>query len=326
MGRISNLRTGIVRVLIVTPESPSLTLGNSITANRWAGILRALGHEVDISGTWNGEDCELLIALHARRSEPSIEQYRRAHPARPVILALTGTDLYRDLRLSDAGHRSLALATRIVGLQEAAKDELDAGAGAKLSIIYQSAIPPCVRKPLSGDYFDVCVLSHLRAVKDPLRAAWAARLLRSESRVRVTHAGRVLESEWEAKARAEEIANPRYRWVGELSHPAAMELLAASRLLVLSSMMEGGASAIAEAVVCGVPVLCSDIPGNVGMLGSGYPGYFRLSDTEQLAELLTRCEFDREFLAGLHGFIAQLRHRFAPEHELASWARLLADL
>ena len=315
-----------MKVLIVTPESPTLPLGNTITATRWGGILRKLGHQVDLAGTWNGEDCDLLIALHARRSEPSIERFRLAHARRPLIVALTGTDLYHDLRSSQSVRRSLALATRIVGLQEAAPDELDDSARAKTRIIYQSAAPPLRRGQVSSDYFDVCVLSHLRDVKDPLRAAYAARLLPAESRIRVTHAGRVLQPEWEEKARAEERANPRYRWIGAQSHEAAMELLSASRLLVLSSKMEGGANAIGEAVVCGVPVLCSDVPGNVGMLGSDYPGYFPLADTAQLAGLLSRAEIDSGFLTELQTFIHKLQHRFSPEQELASWSRLLAEL
>jgi putative glycosyltransferase (TIGR04348 family) len=315
-----------VKILIVTPESPSLPLGNSITATRWAGILRTLGHQVDIAEAWNEEDCDLLIALHARRSEASIEQFHRTHPARPLILALTGTDLYHDLRAGQSGHRSLALATRIVVLQERAPDELDAATRARTSVIYQSSTPAPRRKQPSSDYFDVCVLSHLRAVKDPLRAACAARLLPADSKIRVTHAGRVLEPEWEAEVRSEELANHRYRWIGEQSHESAMDLLASSRLLVLSSTMEGGASVIAEAVSCEVPVLCSDIPGNIGMLGTDYPGYFRLHDTAQLAGLLNRAETDAGFLAELRGFIDRLQHRFAPEQEVAACTRLLAAL
>jgi putative glycosyltransferase (TIGR04348 family) len=326
LGRVPNLRVGIVKTLIVTPEAPGTTLGNSITADRWSGMLGKLGHEVQIEKKWTGENCDLLIALHARRSHDSIERFHEAHSQRPLIVALTGTDLYGDLRVVPEARHSLVLATRIVALQEAARDELDHAARAKTRIIYQSAIPPKRREHPREDCFEVCVLSHLRDVKDPLRAALAARCLPAQSHICVTHAGRALESKWEDSARAEELANPRYRWIGEQTHEAAMQLLARSRVLVLSSMMEGGASAIAEAVVCGVPVLCSDIPGNIGMLGRGYAGYFRLENTDQLADLLDRAERDPDFLAGLQEFIRKLQPRFAPEEELASWDRLLREL
>jgi len=286
-----------------------------------------LGHQVEMSGAWDSEECDLLIALHARRSATSIESFRRSHPDRPLVLALTGTDVYRDLRQSEAALQSVALATHIVVLQERAPDELDDMARAKTHVIYQSARPPVRRSEASGSgYYHVCVLSHLRAVKDPLRTALAARLLPAESRIRVTHAGRVLEPEWEDKARAEEAGNPRYRWIGEQSHESVMDLLTGSRILAQSSTIEGGANAIAEAVVCGVPVLCSDIPGNVGMLGTDYPGYFPVGDTGQLADLMSRAEVGPNFYAKLLASIESLQDRFTPERELESWARLLATL
>src|SRR5262249_12895114 len=142
---------------------------------------------------WSGEECDMLIALHARRSHPSIQLFRRAHPLRPLIVALTGTDLYRDLRSSADARESLIVATRLVVLQAAALDELDNAMRAKASVIYQSAVAPTDRERPSDDFFEVCVLSHLREVKDPLRAALAARRLPEGSRIRILHAGRVLE-------------------------------------------------------------------------------------------------------------------------------------
>jgi putative glycosyltransferase (TIGR04348 family) len=315
-----------VKILIVTPESTAMPVGNTVTAGRWAAMLRTLGHDVDVRNSWSGEECDLLIALHARRSAESIEEFRHVHTNRPLIVALTGTDLYSDLADSKSAHRSLALATRIVALQEAALRELDGGARTKTSIIYQSAVPPVNREELSGEFFDACVLSHLRTVKDPLRAAYAARLLPPASRLRVRHAGRVLEPELEAEALEEQRANRRYYWLGEQSHDAATKLLASSRLLVVSSTMEGGANAIAEAVVCGVPVLCSDIPGNIGMLGTAYPGYFRLQNTQQLAVLLQRAEFDTRFITTLREYVTELQYRFSPEQEMLSWQQLLGTL
>lgn len=315
-----------MKIVIVTPESLDTTLGNSITAGRWAGILRTLGHEVEIAREWNGQDCDLLVALHTRRSHESIQRFGNAQPDRPLVAALTGTDLYRDLPTNTEARQSLLLATRIVALQNAALDRLDEEARAKTHVIYQSATAPPHRDPPKENSFEVCVLSHLREVKDPLRAAFASRHLPAQSRIRITHAGRPLEAEIEAQAKAEELANSQYRWIGEQSHDAAMQLLARSRLMVLSSAMEGGASAIAEAVVCGVPILCSDIPGNIGMLEPDYPGYFRLRDTEQLAELLNRAEMDANFHAILQGFVLKLQPRFSPEGERASWNHLLQSL
>ena len=131
MGRLPNVCGGIMKAIIITPRPVDGTLGNSITAQRWADILRTLGHDVTVAGDWAGEDYDLLIGLHARRSHATIKRFREAYPARPAILALTGTDLYRDLPASSEARESLSLATRIVALQEAAREELDIEARAK---------------------------------------------------------------------------------------------------------------------------------------------------------------------------------------------------
>jgi putative glycosyltransferase (TIGR04348 family) len=314
-----------VKITIVTPEDPNATLGNSVTARRWAEILQRLGHEISVSMEWDGEACDMLIALHAGRSYPSIQWFRNAYADHPLVVALTGTDLYGSLPSSLQTRESIALATRIIVLQEAALDELDSETLGKTTVIYQSAQAPLKREQAAQDFFDVCVLSHLREVKDPLRAAIAARQLEEDSRVRILHAGRVLESDWEERARAEERINPRYQWLGDLSHNDAIQLLARSRLFVLSSIMEGGSSAIAEAVVCGIPLLCSDIPGNRGMLGSIYPGFYPPKDTSRLAELLRRAEKDYGFIAELRTHIDALAPRYAPAVEMQSWRRLLNE-
>jgi putative glycosyltransferase (TIGR04348 family) len=312
-----------MKIALVTPAPPAETFGNTITANRWAKIFRTLGHQVSITTEWGDEHCNVLIALHARRSHSSVERFWRGHPDRPLIVVLTGTDLYSDLPTNSEALHSLSIATRVVVLQSAALEELDNITRAKTHIIYQSAVAPAHRPKPAEDRFDVCVLSHLREVKDPLRAAIASRLLPDASRIRIVHAGRALDPKWAAAARQEESENSRYRWIGDQSHAAGLQLLSRCRLLVLSSTMEGGANAIAEAVVCGIPTLCSDIPGNVGMLDRKYPGFFRTGDTEQLSAMLYRAEIDVDFLGQLRDFIFAFQERFAPEREVACWQQLL---
>ena len=163
-------------------------------------------------------------------------------------------------------------------------------------------------------------------MKDPLLAANAARLLPDESRVRIVHAGRALNSDWEAAAREQERKNPRYEWVGDQPHDQAMYFLSGSRYLVLSSLMEGGASVIAEAVACGVPVLCSRIPGNIGMLGINYRGYFEPRDLVGLTEKLRFAEACPSMHEDLGRDIRALQPRFFPQQERASWHQLLAGL
>lgn len=320
-----------MRIGIVTPAPPRSKYGNRVTALRWAGILRSLGHRVKVALTYEREGYDLLIALHARRSYPSVWRFHQDHSNRPLIVALTGTDLYDDLPRSRAAQKSLALATRIVALQPKARDELNSGLCAKLRIIYQSAPKNSWntarrRRFNSGRTFDVSVVGHLRPVKDPFRAALAARQLPPGSRVRILHVGAAMNREMAMKARAEMRLNPRYLWLGERARWQVARILARSAVCVLSSKMEGGANLISEAAMAGVPLLASRIPGSVGLLGKNYPGYFTAGSTRELARLLHRTEVDPTFLAKLRSRVEKLAGGFEPAREKEAWRLLLAEL
>ena len=87
-----------MKILLITPALPNARNGNSVTALRWKRILVALGHEAVLKNRYGGEPCDLMIALHALRSAESIRSFHEAHPTLPLIVTLTGTDLYRDIR------------------------------------------------------------------------------------------------------------------------------------------------------------------------------------------------------------------------------------
>ncbi len=314
-----------MRILLVTPAPPGSRKGNRVTALRWARLLRELGHRAAVRGDYRGERCDLLVALHARKSAAAVEAYRAARPDAPLVLTLTGTDVYEDIRTDAAARRSLELASRLVVLQPLAIKELDERLRGKARVIYQSAVVPPAPRRRSAT-FDVCVLGHLRPVKDPFRTALASRLLPASSRVRVLHVGAALSPDMAQQAEAEAAANPRYRWLGDLPQPRALRVLAGSRLLALTSRLEGGANAVSEAIAAGVPVVSSHIAGSVGLLGADYPGYFPVSDTEALAALLSRAETDAAFYRELRRRCRRLRPLFRPARERAGWRRLLREL
>ncbi len=174
--------------------------------------------------------------------------------------------------------------------------------------------------------FEVCVLGHLREVKDPFRAAAAVRLLPRASRVEVAQVGGALSDEMEAQARAEAASNPRYRWLGEHPRWKAVRVLARCRLLVLTSVMEGGANVVCEALACSVPVLSSRISGSIGLLGEDYPGYFPVGDTEALAALMGRAETDPGFYTGLKARCEAQAPLVDPARERERWDALLKEL
>lgn len=118
--------------------------------------------------------------------------------------------------------------------------------------------------------------------------------------------------------------NPRFQWLGELDQASTRQLMADSHAMVISSVMEGGANVVSEACRAGLPVIASDIPGNRGLLGPDYAGYFPVGDERALASLLAKAEADPAFLSQLESQVAQLAERFLPEKEQASLERALA--
>ena len=313
-------------ITVVTPAAKGSRSGNRTTGARWAGILRSLGHRVRLAVQYEGEQTDLLVALHAWRSAASVLSFRERHPGKPLVVGLGGTDIYRFLA-SDAETviRSLDLADVLVGLHDLVGDALPEHVRAKLIVIPQSAQPLTRREPRRRS-FDVLVIAHLREEKDPLRTAAAARSLPAPSRVRVVHFGRAYDPAWAEQARAEMAENPRYHWMGEVPSWRVRRALPAAPLLVLSSLMEGGANVISEAVMAGTPVLASNIPGSVGLLGSDYPGYFPVGDTAALAALMRRAEQESDFLAELRRRCAARAPLFHPARERAAWQDLLQRL
>ena len=197
------------------------------------------------------------------------------------------------------------MATRIVVLQPKAIEELRLSWRTKTRVIYQSvegkheqtatrSSSAKTRTPKpearTNGNFDVCVIGHLRAVKDPFRTAMAARSLPESSTIRVLQIGGAMTDGMADRARKEMSAHKRYRWLGEQRQGRVRRILSKSSLSVLSSRMEGGANVLSEAIAASVPILASRIDGNVGILGANYPGYFEVGDTAQLTRLLRRAE------------------------------------
>ena len=294
-----------MKIALITPAGPRARNGNRGTAVRWAGMLRELGHTVSVQVDWDGRAADLMLALHARRSHDSIRNFAVCCPQNPLVVALTGTDLYRDIRSDETAQESLKLATRMIVLQDMGLRELAPALRRKTHVVYQSAMTVKRAVPLKS-CFEIIVSGHLREEKDPFRTVAALAHLPAQSRIRVTHIGGAMSPAMAQQAASWMRHEPRYRWLGEVAHGKALRLLARARLMVISSRMEGGANVVSEALANTVPVLASRIAGNIGMLGADYAGYYRLENEKALARLMTRAESEPGYYRTL---VAQCRAR-----------------
>jgi len=282
------------RVEIVTPAPPGTLHGNRITALRWHQFLMHLNYQSTVTEQWSGKSCDVLIALHGLRSHDSIKEFKKTHPDRPVVLMMTGTDIYRDLKNSKKVIQSMEMADAIVVLQPEAIDSLPKKFHPKVRVIYQS-IKSISRKAPPKRHFLASIIGHLRTEKDPFCAAQSLRLLAPDSKIQLIQLGQAMSPDFKKEAISLEKNIEGYRWLGQLSHAKTMQWLARSHVMIISSIMEGGAHVVSEAIAIGIPVIASDIPGNRGLLGDNYPAYYPVGDQAALSKLLTKAEMNPVF-------------------------------
>jgi putative glycosyltransferase (TIGR04348 family) len=316
-----------LKISLVTPAGKKSRAGNRTTAVRWARILRDLGHQVNIAEQDNGDNADMMVAVHAWRSHQSIKAFSDNHPDRPLVVLLAGTDIYAFQHSHpEETLDSMERATALVCLHDLVHQAIPKKFGKKLNVIYQSAPPLSAPRQPSKRNFDICVIGHLRDEKDSLRAAYAARLATPESKLRILHLGKAHNKEW-ARATTKEVKNnPRFQSLGEVPGWRVRRQFATSHAMVMSSVMEGGANVVSEAVAAGLPVIASHIDGNIGLLGDDYEGYYPAQDTEALAALLHRAETDPRYLKKLSAQIKRLQPLFKAHKETKAWKSLLKEI
>ena len=313
-------------ILIVTPAAKHSRSGNRTTAIRWKKIFDHLGHNVTVVDKYQNQPADVMVAIHAWRSAKAIREFSRLYPDSALVVVLSGTDAYRFIHSHPQETlNSLKLADRLVGLHSKISTAIPGEYHSKVKVIYQSAqfLPRVISENRN---FIVCVAGHLRAEKDPLRPAFAARYLPVNSHINIEHYGKAHSYEWLRQARLEQSRNRRYQWHGEVSQARLRNIMLRAKLLVLPSIMEGGANIISEALALNLPVLASRIDGSVGLLGEDYPGYFATGDTRGLCKLLVKSEQDPIFYERLCHACGQRRALFHPAKETHAWKLLLEEV
>lgn len=348
--------------MIVSPALADSNNGNWQTARRWQQFLS--GHfDARIVKHW--EDCPAtrndaaMIALHARRSADSIAAWARsrgvvekdvvdkgvvdgafvdsagtgAQGCPGLVVALTGTDLYRDIETDETAQQSLELARHLVVLQDKGPEKLPEQVRQKAAVIFQSTT---MRKTLEKPKrrMKVIMVGHLRDEKMPQTLMEAAALLRGYSDIYIEHIGGPLDEELAQAAQDTMQACPNYRWLGNQPHGITRTRIQRAHVLVHASKMEGGAHVIMEAVCSGTPVVASYMDGNIGMLGATYSGYFPVGNSHALANMLTQLKDDivnpKNLAPGKSSLYSKLKAQcmeraalFAPEQEQAQLVRLM---
>ncbi len=321
-----------VQVVIVTPALADANNGNWQTARRWAQFLKPVA-DVRLVKSWpDSAACadKVMLALHARRSAPSIARWHEHHGTKGLAIVLTGTDLYRDILEDAAAQRSLTYGKALVVLQERAPAALPVDVRHKARVIFQSTTSRA-QLTKSTQRLRVLMVGHLREEKSPQTLFDCARLLADRPDIHIDHIGDALDPALGDAARQTMRVAPNYRWLGALPHEAVRRRIQRAHLLLHTSRLEGGAHVIMEAVSSGTPVLASKVDGNVGMLGEYYSGYFPWGDADALARLLVLSHESRRWQDG--DLLAQLEREcqtraplFVPATERLAVQQLVADL
>jgi putative glycosyltransferase (TIGR04348 family) len=310
--------------VIVTPALADANNGNWQTAHRWGGML-SHAYRVRLASSWDGGDDDVMVALHARRSAASVMSWRTLRRAAPLIVVLTGTDLYRDIESDTSAQASLEAADRLIVLNQLGAESFPEGLKPKARVVLQSCAA-LKTLPKTDRHLRALMVGHLRPEKSPQTYFDATRMLAGRSDILFDHIGADLDPVLGMQASALMAENPSYRWLGGLAHAATRKRIQAAHVLVHPSRMEGGANVVIEAVRSGTPVLASRIDGNVGLLGANYEGYFPLGDASALATLLQRLRDEPAMLIYLQRQCDERAWLFDPTRESATLHALIGEM
>lgn len=313
-----------MKVCVASPYPLSELKGNSVTTDRIVAMLNEGGVDARGSHGYDGDPADVLIALHAVKGAPAVFDFREKAPQGKVIVLLTGTDIYQGLpEGSEIGHDALRSADRIVVPQEAAILRLPEEVRDKTVVIRSSLDPIAIKAGPLKSPFVISVVGHPRPVKRSFLTIETVARHPEWRDLEVWQIGQALDEESRKTAAAWVRNDHRYRWFGGLPRQESLARCAESSLMINSSILEGGAHAVLEAMTMGVPVLASRIEGNVGLLGDDYPGYFEEGKLDEALQAIVDKRVDLEDWASL---ASERMDRFSRESESTSWLDLLAEL
>lgn len=312
-----------MKINVCTGYPLSSPRGNTTTALRLEQLLQQAGYEAVAMHTDTPPTADVQISLHALKTSAASTHFVQTNPQSRLFIRLTGTDINGGFDQNpELSRRVMTLAEKLIVSHPACIDRIPAQWHQKVVVVYPSVdIPPLPKIQTPANPFFTCV-GHLRPVKNP-HLMFASLHQIEAPNVAAVSIGNAYDATDGQQALINARLDPRYHWISGCDRPTAIAWTRASLATINSSISEGGANSVIEAILMGVPVLASKIEGNVGFLGNDYAGYFEAERSDQLAELMRRCLEDPEFLTLIRQQIKGRQHLFQEQREIIELKNLV---
>jgi len=298
--------------------------GNTTTAFRIVERLQMAGHRAIAMHTDTPPAADAQISLHALKTAAA-SAYFATHQSGRLFIRLTGTDINGGFAENpQLSQQTIDLADKLVVTHPACLPQIPDQWQSKTVVIYPSVTMPklaVISNPTSPLF--TCI-GHLRPVKDPHLMHCAIQNIRQANLVAAS-IGNAYDVTDGQQALLNARQDARYHWHAGCDRATALAWMQASLATINSSISEGGANTVMEAIQLRVPVLATDIPGNRGFLGDDYDGYFETGRSDQLANLMRRCLEESDFVEHLKIQLNGQRPLFSIERESEQLSKLVSE-
>ena len=296
-------------IKIFSPTGDNVVTGNYVTAKRYAYLLQNLGHRVLTLSVFEEkvsvEGVTCAFVLHAEKGFHVIKELTAE--SIPVVLVLTGTDLYRDIISTkkskrDNCLRSIQLASAIIVLHENAVSDLLKVVSVpreRIFVVLQSVVDFKKKRFFfkNKNEYKILLLSNIRKEKGVIVAVSGfldfKKNIDTRSKFTLDHIGGILDQSYFRKITnlLEDVKSVSF--LGSIEKEKLQTILANYDLLLHTSLIEGGSLVIQEAQNAGLPIIASDISCHTSLLGSDYVGLHTAGSPKDVSEKLHTFFFDR---------------------------------
>jgi len=289
-------------IKIFSPTRDDVVTGNYVTAKRYAYHLQNLGHRVfafnELEGIVNVEGVRCAFVLHAEKGSHVIKELAATNI--PVVLVLTGTDLYRDIISTKKSKkerclRSIQLASAIIVLHENAVSDLLKVVSfpkERIFVVLQSVVGFQKRSSFfkKKDQYKILLLSNIRKEKGIIIAISGflefQKNIDARTKFTLDHIGGVLDQGYFKKITNLLEGVKSVSFLGSFEKEKLQTNLASYDLLLHSSFIEGGSLVIQEAQNAGLPIIASDISCHTSLLGHDYVGLHSVGSVKDVSKKL----------------------------------------